>query len=390
MSLTYYRMPYFVAAFFLVWIMVVGVTALTKSETDSKEDYSGKSQSESQLQLDGFLGIRSSWIASFLLNLMLVGLGTLIFALAWLPRLVGGKLMSVVSAGVTQTMPLAGILRDYRIWQDIAFYVPLELLVLVGISILWGVLSRDRLIFVYALWVLGLGSLVATRLVNLPGSNVMQNFAVLIALYIPVSLIISGSTGQLLGHISKIQGIWGQMLSLFIVLAIGFGFGVSQLSLVDHAFVMMTRPDTRAMTWIRSNVPEDARFLVEGFPIWGGASAVGSDAGWWIPVMAGRKNTMPPQYALLNEQPGTPGYPERVVSLIERLARVRPASDRGIQALCEFGVTHIFIGQTQGRTSMGMPQLYGPEDFEDQNGFEEIYHRDRVRIYQLVSSLCDQ
>ena len=66
---------------------------------------------------------------------------------------------------------------------------------------------------------------------------------------------------------------------------------------------MVTKPDRQAMTWIREHTPAQAKFLVEGFRIYGGRSVVGSDAGWWIPLLADRANTMPPQYALLNETP---------------------------------------------------------------------------------------
>jgi hypothetical protein len=218
----------------------------------------------------------------------------------------------------------------------------------------------------------------------------MQNFAILIALYIPVSLIISGPAGTFLAQIDRIQSIWGSALALFIVLAFSLSFGLSQLSIVDRTYIMVTRPDTHAMAWIRSSTPKNSRFLVEGFHIWGGESAVGSDAGWWIPVMTGRQNTMPPQYALITERPIDVNYPARVVGLIDRLKSVPPASDRAIEALCDFGVTHIYVGQTQGRTSMNMPQLYSPEDFQNQNAVEEVYHRDRVHIYRLASSLCDQ
>ena len=46
-----------------------------------------------------------------------------------------------------------------------------------------------------------------------------------------------------------------------------------------------------------------------------GDRSVGVDAGWWIPLLARRENTLPPQYALLAEKPISLDYSQRVVAL---------------------------------------------------------------------------
>ena len=101
-----------------------------------------------------------------------------------------------------------------------------------------------------------------------------------------------------------------------------------------NPYSLVTWPDLNAAGWIGANTPADALFLVEGFRIYGGVTAVGSDAGWWLPLLAGRANTMPPQYALV-EQPISPGYTQRVVDLVALLEEHSPASPQGIAgAVC--------------------------------------------------------
>ena len=111
----------------------------------------------------------------------------------------------------------------------------------------------------------------------------------------------------------------GPPLVSVLLLGLALWGAKGQLGIVSPEYVMVTRPDRQAMTWIREHTPTQAKFLVEGFRIYGGRSAVGADAGWWIPLLAERANTMPPQYAMLNEAPIIPNYTQQVVDLVEIL-----------------------------------------------------------------------
>jgi hypothetical protein len=363
MSLSYYRMPFYLAAFGFAWLIVVIVTRLMNHDP---------------LPWHGFL------------RLAPLGIVTFIIAVAWLYRLLGGNLVSAVSAGVSKSTPIERVLGDYQIWRDITFYVPRVMLVALGLSLIWGLIRKDRWGVTFAVWIVGLASLVATRLINLPGSNMMQNFAVLIALYIPVSLVIGGGVGDLIHTLIKRYGVYWRWVIAAFLIAVSLWFGFDLLSVVDTSYEMVTRPDLQAMAWIRDHTQPEATFLVEGFRIYEGTSVVGADAGWWIPILTERGNTMPPQYALFNEQPIDPEYPDRVVGLIERLESVSPLSDEGLDALCAFGVTHIYLGQTQGLTGAGVRQLYSLEDFEGESEVDKVYHQDRVRVYKLSPLACDR
>lgn len=356
MSLHYYRMPFYYVTFILVWL--VGWVLLEWKTNRYR-------------------------LPSMLFQIALVAVCALFLILPWIKYIQGGRLANdLIHGTIVSTVSVwERVLADYQIWRNVFWYVPWPLLSLVLLTLIWALLRREWNIIKCFFWIIGLSALVLGRLAQIPGTNLMQNFAVLIALYIPVSLMV----GWLIGEVA--QRLSGQNMTI-LLLALVLWFARGQISIVDPSFILVTRPDRHAMAWIQENIPNNARFLVEGFRIYGGLSAVGSDAGWWIPLLAKRENTMPPQYALLNEVAIEPGYSQRVVDLVAHLEKYTPTSPEGLTYLCEMGVTHIYIGQGQGRVGAGAVQLFSPEVLIGSSDFQLLYHRDRVRIFALNSDAC--
>jgi hypothetical protein len=281
------------------------------------------------------------------------------------------------------------VLADYAVWNNLAQYVPPLVLAIALLAFVWSLAQRRWEVSALSIWVAVLAAIVAGRLIHLPGSNMMQSFAILIALYMPVGLLAGWLIGQLVVWVEQRRAAVGSaMAAVFIVSGAAWGAWDQRLIEQPTIYAMVSRPDIRAMAWIRSHVPEEARFLVEGFRIFDGRSAVGSDAGWWIPMLAGRANSMPPQYALMNEKPLDAGYSKRVVELIAHLERTAPSSPLGAQLLCEWGITYVYVGQLQGLASMQKTQLYSPEELESSPYFGRVYNHDRVSIFELDSSTC--
>ncbi len=147
-----------------------------------------------------------------------------------------------------------------------------------------------------------------------------------------------------------------------------------------HALV--TRPDLRAAAWIQDNVPEEARFLVNSFFAYGGSSIVGSDAGWWLPLIARRQTTLPPLNYVAERGP-RPDYVTWVNELPEQLSRLNVYEIEGVEFLKARDVTHIYIGQRQGRVNYRGPLLLDPARLLESPHYEAIYHRDRVWIFAI-------
>ncbi|HSQ16654.1 MAG TPA: hypothetical protein VLM83_03060, partial [Anaerolineales bacterium] len=235
-----------------------------------------------------------------------------------------------------------------------------------------------------------LASVYAWAALGVPGAQQVPTFAVLISLYIPAGLLI----GWLIGQIAIFLKRWllAEVLLALIMVIAGVGLAWEQRTIaVPEVYTMVTRPDIRAMSWIREHTEPDARFLVEGFRAFYNTSAVGSDAGWWLPLLAGRANTMPPLYALSSEVPLEEGYSTQVVALMAALETTPLNTPEGVALLCEQEISHVYIGQQQGTVGLGwLNQSYAPEELLYQPYYELVYHQDRVYIFTVEAGGCDE
>jgi hypothetical protein len=146
---------------------------------------------------------------------------------------------------------------------------------------------------------------------------------------------------------------------------------------------MVTRPDVRAMAWIRENTPEDAKFWINSSFAYGGSVIVGSDGGWWLPLLAGRSNTVPPlNYDL--EEGIRPGYQEWINELTGQLQEAGIDDPQTLAALKERGVTHVYVGQRQGRVNYDGPHVLDPQMLLQSSHYRPVYHQDRVWVFEVV------
>jgi hypothetical protein len=362
MALNYYRVPFYVAAFMLAWLLL---HALPDYRLDVKR-----------------------W-AGLALRFGLAGVAAVLLIWPWLSNVAGGKLAAGLSASASAPPSAQQVWVGYRVWRNLPTYVPWGLVGLSAAAALWAAARRRWAALLPLGWAAVLIALPAGRLVRLPGANYMQHFAVQIALYMPVALLTGWLLGQVAGRLSR-GSRWGVAAVLAAtVLAAGWG-GVRQATIVEPGIYRMVFPeDEAAMRWIGENVPADARFLVNGFTIYDGRSSVGSDAGWWLPLMAGRENTMPPQYALFNEVPLTSGYTQAVTQLIHDLRATSPVSPEGLQILCRWEISHAYVGQGEGAVGFGMQALFSGEELAASPAFELIFRQGRARVFALEPQVCD-
>ncbi|MEM2001781.1 MAG: hypothetical protein QXT77_03905, partial [Candidatus Methanomethylicaceae archaeon] len=177
---------------------------------------------------------------------------------------------------------------------------------------------------------------------------------------------------------------WAKLFAI-LTCVLGIFGGLERLSDIDIAsHALTTRPDLRAMAWIRENLPEDARFLVNSFFAYGGSVIVGSDGGWWIPLLTGRQNTVPPlNYSL--ELGSQPEYVKWVNGLTTQIEMCGVNCPETLKMLKERGVMYVYIGQREGKVGAGAKQLFSPSDVIGSEAFRVLYHRDRVWIFMLTS-----
>jgi hypothetical protein len=367
--LGYYRMPYYVAAFASALGVIYGAHALRHR--------------------------RTRWLSPLFLWIV-AGVSSVALLLPWLLRLRGGTLAGGVEAGVSLGSPLESVINEYQIFLNLEPYVPLLLVVAAVLVAAWALLRRHAPLGVMVLWTIAIVLLPASRLLRVPGAANLQGFATVISLYIPVSLLVGYGIDACLERLSCPSNSVGTRRTRFGLTLAFLCLGViavlgtrDRLRVVDQSYRILAPADVRAMQWIRSNVPPAALFLVDGFLIYNDTSVVGSDGGWYIPLLSQRRNTMPPQYALLSERPMDASYNTWIVDLMIRLRRVGVTSKAGVALLCLNHITHVYVGQERGGNGTPPHQPLLPIGMLTQSpAFTTLYRQDRVALFVLNEAAC--
>lgn len=273
------------------------------------------------------------------------------------------------------------VVEDYNVWSNVSWFVHPSLLVLSALSIPISLLSKKwrASVGVVATWSVILFLLPMGRLFRIPGLNLMQSFANAIFIYVPVSTLTAMTIDYLLGRCQSYLKKQAVLAFAFLVLILGVPLQIGFVDPKNHALV--THPDVRAMRWIRDYTDSDSVFLVEGFSIYSGSSIVGSDAGWWIPLIARRKNTIPPQYAILNERESEKGLTKSLINLVLTAETSGIQSSQFRLSACRLGVSYLYVGQRQGLVGADVRQMFSYQEAR-QIG-RVVYERDRVLLVSL-------
>lgn len=331
------------------------------------------------------------WWLDILSLSSIIGLFAILIA-PWLPRLFNSNLALTASTSATPINPNDWIISHINQWSDLPVYIPIFILSLFIISLVYAVSKKQFEPVLYAIWPILIMAYMVGVLINLPFANLLEGFAIKIMTYIPVGLAIGWAVSEIFSRVSHyFNRITQSIVTLSVVILCFVGWEIQSLSVHPNTYAIVTHPDIKAMNWIEQNTPEDSVFLVEGFRVHYGYSAVGADAGWWIPLLTGRDNTMPPQYAMVNELPSPPDGRQIIVDLVEFLETHEAVEKESVEYLCDFGITHIYIGQGQGLTGAGVSQLFSPTEFlANPDDYHLIYHQDRIYIFELTPSACSQ
>ena len=362
MVLCQFRMPYYLMAFLLAWILGWIIT---------------------HWKLDP-----NAWLSGIISLVMIGIIGAALF-IPWGLRLQNGNLLDVASMRAGQVQLIEIIRQDYLEWKNILFYVPLGMIIIACVGWVWALTKKAWLVVSIGLWIALMASIYSLMIINIPGAQFVDSFAVLIAIYIPVSFLVGYILGDFVNTITRWK--YGKVIAVSAVIIIGLAGAWNQRNIArPNAYSMVTRPDLKAMAWIRAETPMSSRFLVEGFRAFWNTSVAGSDSGWWIPILAQRENTMPPQYALTDEMPIEKDYSQRLIDLVAQLEQTSLNSEIAIKLLCDYGITHVFIGQRQGMVGNYGDPLFTPAELETSQFYRLDYHQDRVYIFALNEADCGQ
>ncbi len=255
------------------------------------------------------------------------------------------------------------------------------LLCLAAAGAVWGLVRRRGEMLLLPFWV-GLCLLLANlHLLGLPDTWVVHNHSVVISFWVPVGILVGWLVGDLAGlFVERVHWLperaasrqavsWGLLVASLVMAVWGSWRMVDVLNPVT---VLTTEDDLRAAEWIASHTPPGARFLVNARR-WQGEVYVGTDGGYWLPLLAGRDTTLP---CVFYSQ-GTPAYREGVNTLAQAVEGIEDVDDAQLlQQLVDAGVTHVYVGAKGGALK--------PHQLEPSPHYERIYAMGPAHVYEFV------
>lgn len=208
-----------------------------------------------------------------------------------------------------------------------------------------GLARRRREALLLVLWV-ALCLLVANPyLAGLPFNPLLGNDALAIALFLPLALLGAVFVAEMLSLVR--YGAWPKVprlaLSSGLLLSGALG-AVDLVGIVNPSCILATAADVEAIRWVERYTPADATFLINP-RYWQYGTYAGSDGGYWLLPLAGRRTSLPPTLY----QHGPPKDAAHINRLAERLERQPPAEAGEVRRIMlEEGLTHVFIGALGG------------------------------------------
>ena len=278
-------------------------------------------------------------------------LGAVLIA-PWLRRLADSVIARAATEMVTGGLADAevyGIVPPEQIWSNLDSFVGRALLLVVAVAAVWGLARRRRVVAIGVAWVLLLLLAAYPGLVGLRMTPPLKDFTVAIGLYLPASLIVGDAIGEvaalLLGKRTaqdrRARVRWAMACAAIVAGAL---LAWGDRAPIDQQHVLVTPADERAMEWLRDETPPDAVFLSSCIMAFGGTVCAGDDAGWWLPVLAGRRSTVPPVTYTMEAT-----FDPRFASRTNTLARLWQTDLDGVETrrwLDELDVTHAYVGVT--------------------------------------------
>ena len=346
----------------------------------------------------GVLLARRSWPLAgvLLLRAGLAGALALLLVVPWLLNIVGGHLVRNASGLVDGTAKSAMALS--KLEPLIPTYIGGVALAFVLAGLLAALWRREWRIGLLAVWCALLVIAVVPYVVGLPGTGVIDTLTGFGTLYLPAALLAGyalalaqrlGAT--LLARLHAPSGLGAVLLGALLLLAIASNIGW-QTQVVTGDTALVVDADIDAMQWIRENTPADARFAINSFPAYAGTLAAGTDAGWWIPLLARRAVILPPlNYG--GEQGEQANYHTNVNALIKKLRgrdltdstalRVDLSRPVALKTLDSNKIDYVYIG-AHPFPGPSSADWIDPAKLRTSPFFRLIYARDGVEIFQFL------
>lgn len=226
----------------------------------------------------------------------------------------------------------------------LSYWSNTPLLILLALALAWGLWKRSLGVWIMLLW----GLLMYTLSQPWAANEYMDTVSVVQSLFVPGAVIL-GLSAVLFWRADGSARRWRHWLLAALTAGLSLAGAGSISRIVEQGAVYVLPQDMAAVRWVSEHTPPDALFMVNTYTFnFMPEYVIGSDAGGWLPVLAGRRVvTAPMTYPI--ERLSVENYPQ----LIRRLAEMSSnlAGAEAVAELRRLGVTHVFIGQRGGPIS---------------------------------------
>jgi hypothetical protein len=238
---------------------------------------------------------------------------------------------------------------------------------------LLGVIQRNRIVITMLLWIVTLWMLGTAYVLKIPLLQFTNMTAVLLALYLPVSVLVGAGAEELRRLVRPAWQTWISYGLLAIFLMGGAYAGRARAVEILPNMQFVHDADIPAMNWIRANTPPDARFAVN--TLYGSPDSLyGTDAGYWIPYFTGRQTTAGTMLFTLGEA----DFRAQVAEMSQAVKQLQ-LDNAALDKLRRLGVSYIYIGQAGNFSGPGLD----PARLQQAAGVSVVYQSGGVTIMKV-------
>ncbi|NTU80245.1 MAG: hypothetical protein HGA45_12870 [Chloroflexales bacterium] len=327
-----------------------------------------------------------SWRALARLNAagLLAGMGGLILTLPWLLRIREGQMLRL--AGYFLANNIGTETGNDQSAVDLERAIAHGLLPLAILGLLWILARRRWPGLIFPAWA-GLAWVVANPfLVGLNGAGIISSFTAVLAGYLVLCPLAGAGIAALFDGLAWLVArvAWPplarallpiELLAAAGLVAWGLGF---QTSIVDPSFQLLAPGDIAAAAWVREHIPPETKVFVNSFPAYSDSIYAGSDGGWWLTFLSGRRTNLDPiSYGF--EAADQPGYMQVVIDR-NRAVLDHPADSAAAAAVLKAdGYGYLYDGPAANPA----PEYLDPARLDVSPLYERVYSHDGVTIWRV-------
>lgn len=309
-------------------------------------------------------------------SVLILGVALVLVA-PWLINLFTGYLPSIAGSFLSKGDSAQRVRELSALPSVTPFFLKGGILVLACTAIVLAALRRKWTVLLLGLWSLLLVLAAEPHVLGLPGTGLINSFTVSIALYLTVIPLAAYVIGIVVVALDGRRRRLGSRLSTAGLLAATLWGARWQSDMLNPTNQLFTPADAEAMAWVRTRTPSNSFFLVNMFPAYGDTLVAGSDGGWWIPLLAGRRTTLPP-ITYGSERAANANYRRQINAFAAKLRSNPLPSAEGIALARAAGINYIYCG-----AHVGQEAPLNCAAMRSHPAFKVVYDRDGVTILAL-------